>query len=313
MTPVEFFLQQSYVGLTIGAYYALIALGYTMVYGIIELINFAHGDLFAFGFLVSLTLFGVFGLQAPLEPMQAILFLPLIFLITVLSAGSLNLLIDRVAYRPLRNAPRLAPLITAVGVSFMLENIFAIWYTPGQINYPAFLPSVNVLQDWFGLATTLRIRSIDLLPIAVPVPLMIGLTIFVARTKIGKAMRAAAQDRDAARMVGIDVERVIMLTFFIGGALAGAAGMVVGLFLNTGRYLMGFEAGLFAFTAAVLGGIGNIRGALVGGFVIGMIRVYSDTYLAAEWTRSVIFAVLILVLVFFPSGLVGSTTTVEKA
>lgn len=312
MTPLEFFLQQSFVGLTIGAYYALIALGYTMVYGIIELINFAHGDLFAFGFLISLTLFTAFGLPVPLDPSQAIIFVPIIMLATMLLSGLLNVAIDRIAYRPLRYAPRLAPLITAVGVSFMLENIFALWYTPGQINYPTFLASVDILQEWFNLDTAVSIRSIDLLPIVVPVPLMIGLTVFVARTKIGKAMRAAAQDRDAARMMGIDVERVIMLTFFIGGALAGAAGMVVGLFLNTGRYLMGFEAGLFAFTSAVLGGIGNIQGALLGGFLIGMVRVYSDSYLAPEWTRSVIFAVLILVLVFFPSGLLGATSAVEK-
>jgi branched-chain amino acid transport system permease protein len=313
MTPFEFFLQQTFVGLTIGAYTALIALGYTMVYGIIELINFAHGDLFAFGFLISLTMFTAFGLEAPLSASQAIIFTPIIFVATMLLSGLLNVAVDRIAYRPLRNAPRLAPLITAVGMSFALENIFALWYTPAQINYPIFLPPVDIVQEWFGLETAVRIRSIDLLPIVVPVPLMIGLAAFVARTKIGKATRAAAQDRDAARMMGIDVERVIMLTFFIGGALAGAAGMVVGLFLNTGRYLMGFEAGLFAFTSAVLGGIGNIQGAVLGGFVIGMIRVYSDSYLAPEWTRSVIFAVLILVLVFFPSGLLGSTIGVEKA
>jgi branched-chain amino acid transport system permease protein len=312
MTPGEFFLQQTFIGITIGAYYALIALGYTMVYGIIELINFAHGDLFGFGFLISLTLFGLLGLEAPLVPSQALIFVPLILLVTMLLSGLLNVVIDRVAYRPLRRAPRLAPLITAVGVSFMLENIFAIWYTPGQIFYPSFLSSVNVLKDWLHINTSVYIRSIDLLPILVPVPLMVALTVFVARTRVGKAMRAAAQDREAASMVGINVERVIMLTFFIGGSLAGAAGMVVGLFLNTGRYLMGFEAGLFAFTAAVLGGIGNIRGALMGGFVIGMVKAYSDSYLAPEWTRSVIFAVLILVLVFFPSGLLGSTTTVEK-
>jgi branched-chain amino acid transport system permease protein len=313
MTPAEFFLHQTFVGITVGAYFALIALGYTMVYGIIELINFAHGDLFAFGFLMSLALYPVFGLEAPLSTGQALLFLPIIFIITMLLSGLLNVAIDRIAYRPLRNAPRLAPLITAVAASFILENLFFQWYDPGQINYPAYLPvNVYVLQDWFNLDTAIRIRSIDLLPIVVPIPLMIGLTTFVARTRTGKAMRAAAQDRDAARMVGINVERIIMFTFFIGGALAGAAGMIVGLFLNTGRYIMGFEAGLFAFTAAVLGGIGNIRGAVVGGFFLGIAKVWSDSYLAAAWTRSVIFAMLILVLVFFPSGLLGSTTSVEK-
>lgn len=313
MTPFEFFLQQTFVGITIGAYTALIALGYTMVYGIIELINFAHGDLFAFGFLISLTLFTAFNLPVPMSLTQTLIFAPLILLVTMILSGVLNVAIDRIAYRPLRNAPRLAPLITAVAISFALENIFAIWYTPGQINYPTFMASKLVLQDWLGMETSIFIRSIDLLPIIVPIPMMIGLTAFVARTRVGKAMRAAAQDRDAARMMGINVERVIMLTFFIGGALAGAAGMVVGLFLNTGRYLMGFEAGLFAFTSAVLGGIGNLQGAVLGGFVIGMVRVYSDSYLAPEWTRSVIFAVLILVLVFFPSGLLGSTIGVEKA
>jgi branched-chain amino acid transport system permease protein len=283
-----------------------------MVYGIIELINFAHGDLFTLGFIVSLVLFPLFGVAtAPITASQ-IWVLVAVFILTMLAAGALNVVIDRIAYRPLRNAPRLAPLITAVGVSFMLENIFAIWKTPGQIFYPAYLPSSLVLQDWLGLETAVRIRSIDLLPIVVTIPLMVALTVFIGRTKMGKAMRAAAQDRDAARMVGIDVERVIMVTFFIGGALAGAAGMVVGLFLNTGRYLMGFEAGLFAFTAAVFGGIGNIRGAVLGGFVIGMIRAYSDAYLAPEWTRSVIFAMLILVLVFRPSGLLGSTTATAK-
>src|SRR5574341_1241106 len=313
MNPIEFFLQQTFVGLTIGSYLALIALGYTMVYGIIELINFAHGDLFTLGFIVSLTLFPLFGVTAAPISASQIWILVAVFILTMLAAGVLNVGIDRIAYRPLRNAPRLAPLITAVGVSFMLENIFAIWKTPGQIFYPAYLPSALILQDWLGIETSVRIRSIDLLPVIVTIPLMIGLTLFVGRTRLGKAMRAAAQDRDAARMVGIDVERIIMVTFFIGGSLAGAAGMIVGLFLNTSRYLMGFEAGLFAFTAAVLGGIGNIRGAVAGGFVIGMVRAYSDAYLAPEWTRSVVFAMLILVLVFCPSGLLGSTKTVEKA
>jgi len=308
----ELFIQQVLNGLTIGSYLALIALGYTMVYGIIELINFAHGDLFAFGFFISLTIFKFFDVAAPLKGASLFLVLPPIFLVTMFMAGSLNVAIDRIAYKPLRDAPRLAPLITAVGVSFALEALFAIWQGPSQINYPRYFPQTNVLKEWFGLDTFIFFTTKDIFLFAVTIPLMIGLTLFVARTRLGKAMRAAAQDREAAAMVGIDVDRVILTTFFIGGALAGAAGMVWGLYINSGRFLMGFEAGLMAFTAAVLGGIGNIRGAVLGGFIIGMIKAMSDQYIGGEWSRVVIFSVLIMLLVFRPSGILGSTQSIEK-
>jgi branched-chain amino acid transport system permease protein len=312
MTGTEVFLQQLLNGITIGAYLALIALGYTMVYGIIELINFAHGDLFTAGFLISLTLFGFFGADGTLYGFQLIWMFTVILLLTMLIVGLLNVTIDRIAYKPLRKAPRLAPLITAVGMSFALENIYANVFGPSQINYPDFFPRIDILNDVFQFDTPILFTTQDLLLIGVTIPLMIGLRLFIQRTKLGKAMRAAAQNPNAAAIMGIDVERVIMITFFVGGALAGAAGMVFGNFLHTGRYLMGFDAGLLAFTAAVLGGIGNIIGAVLGGFVIGFLKAFSDQYLAAQWTRAIIFTILILVLVFRPQGFLGQGES-EKA
>lgn len=309
---LEFFVQQIVIGLTIGGYLALIALGYTMVYGIIELINFAHGDLFAFGFFISLTIFQVLNPPRPLDAFGLVVILPVIFLITMLLTGGLNVVIDRIAYRPLRNAPRLAPLLTAVGVSFALEASFAIWKGPTQITYPRYFPEINLLRDVLGIDTIILFTTKDIFLFAVTIPLVIGLTLFIDRTRIGKAMRACAQDREAAAMMGINVNRIIATTFFIGGALAGAAGLVWGLYINSGRFLMGFEAGLMAFTSAVLGGIGNIRGAVVGAFIIGMLKSMSDGYIGGQWTRIVIFGILILLLVFRPSGILGSTQSIEK-
>ncbi|HWK53983.1 MAG TPA: branched-chain amino acid ABC transporter permease, partial [Hyphomicrobiales bacterium] len=306
------FIQQAIIGLTIGSYLALIALGYTMVYGIIGLINFAHGDIFAFGFFASLTIFGFFAPSQPFGAVGLLVLLPLVLLLTMLLAGGLNTAIYRIAYRPLRHAPRLAPLITAVGVSFALEALFAVWQGPSQINYPRYFPDVNILSDWLGLDTFIILSTKDLFLFAVTIPLMIGLTVFVERTRLGKAMRACAQDREAAALVGINVDKVITTTFFIGGALAGAAGLVWGLYINSGRFLMGFEAGLLAFTAAVVGGIGNIRGAVLGAFIIGMLKAMSDLYISGEWTRIVIFGALILLLVFKPSGILGASEAPEK-
>jgi branched-chain amino acid transport system permease protein len=311
-TELQIFIQQVIIGLTTGGYLALIALGYTMVYGIIELINFAHGDLFALGFFVSLTLFRAIDAPRPMEGPWLIFVLPLVFLVTMLFTGGVNVAIDRVAYRPLRRAPRLAPLLTAVGMSFVLEALYAIWQGPAQVTYPQYFPRINILSDTLQLDTFILFTTKDIFLFGVTIPLVIGLTLFIDRTRLGKAMRACAQDREAAAMMGINVNRIIAITFFVGGSLAGAAGTVWGLYLNTGRFLMGFEAGLMAFTAAVLGGIGNIRGAVVGALVIGMLKAMSDGYLSSEWTRVVIFATLILLLVFRPSGILGSTQGIEK-
>jgi len=313
MTGTEVLIQQTLNGITIGAYLALIALGYTMVYGIIELINFAHGDLFTAGFFISLVLFGFFGAEGEtLTGFRLIWMFSTILLLTMLLVGLMNVTIDRIAYKPLRKSPRLAPLITAVGMSFALENVYANVFGPSQINYPDFFPRIDILNDLLNMKTPILFTSQDVLLIGVTIPLMVGLRLFIQRTKLGKAMRAAAQNPNAASIMGIDVERVTMTTFFIGGALAGAAGMVFGNFLHTGRYLMGFDAGLLAFTAAVLGGIGNIVGAVLGGFVIGFLKAFSDQYLAAQWTRAIIFTILILVLVFRPQGILGEGEA-EKA
>jgi len=305
VTPLEILTQQTLNGLTIGSYLALIALGYTMVYGIIELINFAHGDVFMWGFLISLTFLQLLGKTDTLAGWELAWVLLLVIPATMLCTGLMNLAIDRVAYKPLRRAPRLAPLITAVGMSFVLENLAANWKGPSQIRYPEVFPAVNILRDVFHQDTLLLFTTKDIFLIGFTAPLMIALVLFVQRTKMGRAMRAVAQDREAAAAMGVDIERVIMTTFFVGGALAGAAGAVVGIYLNSGRYLMGFDAGLKAFTAAVLGGIGNITGAMLGGYLIGFLSAFSDQYLSSEWTRATVFAILILVLVFKPTGLLG--------
>lgn len=313
MTPTEVLIQQGINGLTIGSYLAIIALGYTMVYGIIELINFAHGDVFAAGFFISLTLFRFFGAEKEtLTGFRLIWMFVVIGILTMLACGLVNVTIDRIAYRPLRKAPRLAPLITAVGASFAVENLIANIWGPSQINYPDFFPRIDVLNDWFHLDTFILFTTQDLLLIGVLAPMLIALLLFVQRTKIGKAMRATAQNQDAAAIMGIDVERVIMITFFIGGALAGLGGMIFGNFLHTGRYLMGFDAGMLAFTAAVLGGIGNITGAMFGAMIIGFIKAFAEQYMGAKWTRAIIFTILILILVLRPQGLLG-TSEGEKA
>jgi branched-chain amino acid transport system permease protein len=305
MNWFEVLIQQTINGLTRGSIFALIALGYTMVYGIIELINFAHGDIFMLGLMISLTLLVDLGLARTFHGWEFVTLLPLILVVTMLATGFLNVLVDRIAYRPLRRAPRLAPLISAIGVSFMLENLTLIWKGPYVVSYPDLIPSFDIIRDLFHVDSPIYITSKDLLVIGVTIPLIFGLNLFVTRTYWGKAMRAAAQDRETAAAMGIDVERMIMLTFFIGGALAGAAGMVQGAYYNIGVWWLGYQSGLRAFTAAVLGGIGNMPGAALGGYLIGFLSAWSDQYISARWTNAVVFAILILVLVFRPHGLLG--------
>ena len=296
----SFFLQILAFALANGGIYALIALGYTMVYGIIELLNFAHGDVFAFGTFLSASLIPIFGLAEgqAFGPGTA-LALVVVFVVTMLICGVLNVSIERIAYRPLRNAPRLAPLITAVGMSFFLEGVLFLWKGPSNVHYPDILPSAGV--QIFG--ATLGVKEVVVLVIAVV--LMVALALFVDRTRLGKAMRATAQDRDAALLMGIDIDQTIAATFFIGAVLAGAGGTMFGLYYNTSVFDLGFSAGLFAFTAAVFGGIGNIYGAAIGGMFIGIIRSFWDGYFDSAWTDVVIFAILILTLVFRPTGIMG--------
>jgi branched-chain amino acid transport system permease protein len=291
-------------GIANGSIFALIALGYTMVYGIVELINFAHGDVFTLGGFISLWLLPIFGLSEGGTVTGVGLILPLlaILVISMVACAVVNVTIERVAYRPLRHAPRLTPLITAVGMSFVLEGVMFLWRGPFNLHYPNVLPPASIeLGGVGGPAITLK----DLAVIAIAVILMIALTLFVERTKLGKAMRATAQDRDAAELMGIDINRTIAATFFIGALLAGAGGMIFGLYYNTITFDQGFTAGLVAFTSAVFGGIGNIQGAALGGLVIGMIQSFSDGYFDTAWTQVLIFAILVLVLVFRPTGILG--------
>jgi branched-chain amino acid transport system permease protein len=304
----EVLVQQTINGLTRGAVFALIALGYTMVYGIIELINFAHGDVFMLGLFVSLTIFTLIGMTGTLTGWQLLTVLPLVFLVTMLATGLINVTIDRLAYRPLRRSPRLAPLITAIGVSFVIENLAMLWVGPAPVPYPDVFPSVDIFYEWVGWNTKIFLTTKDVFVVAVTMPLMLVLQYFVTRTGWGRAMRATAQDRETAEAMGISVEKTIILTFFIGGALAGAAGLIQGLYYNIGTYYIGYQAGLRAFTAAVLGGIGNMPGAALGGIVIGFLSAWSDQYISARWTNAIVFSILILVLVFRPQGLLGERT-----
>ncbi|MEA2662332.1 MAG: branched-chain amino acid transport system permease protein [Chloroflexota bacterium] len=299
-----YFIQIVVYGLADGSIYALIALGYTMVYGIVELINFAHGDVFTLGGFLSLWLLPIFGVTEGGSITGAGLILPLlaILVISMVVCAIVNVTIERVAYRPLRHAPRLTPLITAVGMSFVLEGVMFLWRGPFNLHYPNVLPAAGIE---LGGANGPAIAFKDLAVIAIAIVLMVGLTLFVERTKLGKAMRATAQDRDAAQLMGIDINRTIAATFFIGALLAGAGGMIFGLYYNTITFDQGFTAGLVAFTAAVFGGIGNIQGAALGGLVIGIIQSFWDGYFDTAWTQVVIFAILVLVLVFRPTGLLG--------
>ena len=308
----EVLVQQTINGLTRGSVFALIALGYTMVYGIIELINFAHGDVFMLGLFISLAWFTLLGVSGALSGWQLVTLLPLVFALTMLTTALLNVTIDRVAYRPLRRSTRLAPLITAIGVSFMLENLALLWKGPAPIAYPDVFPSVDILREWFGVDSAIFITTKDILVVGATIPLMVGLHYFVTRTRWGKAMRATAQDRETAQAMGIDVERTILITFFVGGALAGAAGLIQGMYYNIGQWWMGYQAGLRAFTAAVLGGIGSMSGAALGGLVIGFLSAWSDQYISARWTNAIVFSILIVVLVFRPRGLLGETSA-DKA
>jgi branched-chain amino acid transport system permease protein len=298
-------LQQVINGLSLGAMYSLLALGFTMVYGIIELINFAHFNVFMVGSFIAMFALQAIGLQGQsriLSGMPLADALALAFVATMLVSGLIGVVIERAALRPLRNVKGTAGMITTIGISYILFNIILLTIGAEAQNYPNPLPP----NAWHLGGAVLRMREVLLW--SVSLVLMAGLHIFVRRTKMGKAMRATAQDTEAARMMGVEVDQVVMLTFFIGSALAGAAGLIFGLYYDYTSFLIGYEAGLRAFTAAVLGGIGNIPGAMIGGLVIGLIESVGGQLLAVRWTDVIIFSILIVVLVFRPSGLLGLST-----
>ena len=349
--------QQTANALSLGAIYALIALGYTMVYGIIELINFAHGDIFMVGAFISMTFLrtgfsegspwhgiggiavlgamalllswglisglGIrravprlialglvflaavgleFGLKetgpvADLVPLTLAL-IPA-FLISMIIIGAANVTIERLAYRPLRKASRLAPLLTAVGVSFILQNIVQIWQGTGDRPVPQLVPLVKF--EILGA----HVNWLNLFILVLALALMGGLQTFVSRTRLGRAMRSTAQDQQAAQLMGVDLNQTISITFLIGGALAGAAGVFQGLYFGFVRFDLGFNAGLKAFTSAVLGGIGNLTGAVIGGFLIGFVEVFAAASGQQRWSQAIVFVVLIVVLIVRPSGILG--------
>ena len=295
-------VQQVANALSIGAIYALIALGYTMVYGIIELINFAHGDVFMIGAFVAVIFTGgILGLHGPVENVPLLVLYMIGALLFVMPiTGLLNLTIERIFYRPFRNASRLAPLITAIGVSFILQNIALVVAGSGDRGAAQIFPlawRVNLL----GASVPL----LNFVILAIALTLMFILQSFVRRTRLGRAMRATALDQQASRLMGVDVNQTIALTFLIGGALAGAAGVVWGFSFGFVRQDLGFNAGLKAFTSAVLGGIGNITGAVIGGFFIGFVENFAASLGLTRWAELSVFAVLTLVLVFRPAGLLG--------
>jgi branched-chain amino acid transport system permease protein len=292
------------IGLITGTLYALIALGYTMVYGIIELINFAHGDLFMLGSFLALQLALWMGVAGPgVTPFEAAVAIALLLVSAPIFCALFNIAIDRAVYKPVRHAPKLAVVVSAIGVSFILMNVGLFWFGPVDLNFPNLVSNTDLLA---GANLGIRFTYKDLMVVAVTVPAMIALTLFVQYTTLGKAMRATAQNPTAARLMGINVDRVIGATFAIGGALAGVASVVYGLYFNTVGYQMGFQNGLYAFTAAVLGGIGNIPGAVLGGIVLGLVRSLGSRYAGEEWSEALVFGILIVILLFRPNGLLGA-------
>jgi branched-chain amino acid transport system permease protein len=303
VSTLDLVVQQAINGLSLGAVYALLALGFTLVYGILELINFAHFNVFMVGSFIGLFVLQAFGLAGQgvvLGGAALVGVLAVAFAVTMAGTGLLGVAIERVALRPLRGVRGPAAMITTIGVSYILYNGVLLGFGAQSRNYPNPLPRMH----WALGGAVLELRQI--LVWLVSVALMAGLYLFTQKTRLGRAMRATAQDAEAARMMGVDVERVVMLAFFLGSALAGAGGLIFGLYYNFTSFLIGFTTGLRAFTAAVLGGIGSVPGAMVGGLLIGLIEAFSSQFIAASWADVIIFSILVLVLVFRPAGLFGT-------
>jgi branched-chain amino acid transport system permease protein len=313
--PARFF-RVTLIGISQGALYALVALGYTLVYGILELINFAHGDVFMIGGMITASIvLQVFNMDE--NPAFGILMAAFLvsLVLSLVGCAGLNATVERFAYKPLRNAPRLAPLITAIGVSFILENVAIVWKGTRPVSLPVseFAQGSGHKLFTVGNCPHCVVYTSDrLFIVLVTVPVLLVLMWLVRYTRQGKAMRAAAQDKDAAAMMGIDVDRTISFTFLVAGALAGVAGTIFAFYASTISYSTGFTLGLFAFTAAVLGGIGNLPGAVLGALLIGLIQAWNEGLPwhtpGPAWTQSIVFSILILILVFRPQGILGEQT-----
>lgn len=294
---MEQFFQQIINGLTIGGIYALVALGYTMVYGVLKLINFAHGDLFTIGAYLGMTLFVSFGLAGSLPVYAAIVLVALMVMGLVALLGGL---LERTAYRPLRKASRLSAVVSAVGASIFFQNAILLLWGGNYYVYPESVRPTTIVS-LFGMGVPL----IRFVLIGASILLMLILYWFIHRTKTGTAIRAAAIDQGAAKLMGINVNRIIALVFLIGPGLGGVAGLMVGLAYGQIDYSMGFSYGLKAFTAAILGGIGNIPGAMIGGLILGLVETLGAAYLTIAWKDAISFFVLILILIIRPTGILG--------
>jgi len=296
------FLQQLVNGLTVGSVYALIALGYTMVYGILELINFAHGEIYMIGAylgIIAVALATSLGLGG-----FPILLLVIAFVFAMAFSASWGVTIERLAYRPLRQAPRLAPLITALGVSIFLQNFVMVTQGTRDKVFRLTQHSIPLTSDRFTLGNA-QVSYVQVMIVGTAVFLMVLLSLFIGKTKLGKAMRATAQDQKMAYLVGIDINRVISVTFLIGSALGAAAGVMVALYYGLVNFFIGYIAGIKAFTAAVLGGIGNVPGAMLGGIVLGLVESFGAGYISSEYKDVFAFAILVIFLIFRPQGLLG--------
>jgi branched-chain amino acid transport system permease protein len=298
---MRFFIQETVNGLTTGALYALIALGYSMVYGVLKLLNFAHGDLYMVGAYIGYFVIQWFGGPTALSVPVPIVLL-VMFVLAAGGVGGLGVAIERFAYRPLRDAPRIAPLITAIGISFFLENsaLLLLGAQPRIYNTPDFISFSSGIQ-----IGSVSIDAVQIMVLLLGIALMVGLRLLVNRTRLGKQMRAVAVDREGAEMLGINVNFTIAATFFIGSALAGIAGVMSGLLFNQVIPTIGFIAGLKAFTASVVGGIGSIPGAVIGGLLIGIAESFITGYISSTYSNLLVFALLIVVMLVRPSGLLG--------
>jgi len=303
-TP-EILIDQFINGLTIGGIYALIALGYTLVYGILFMINFAHGEIFMFG------AFGGFWtitylLNIGFAKRHIIITLILAFLVAMVISSTLGALLERIAYRPLRKAPRLTPLISAIGASIFLQNVMMLIVKARMQVYP------DLVSERYYEIGSFSISNFQIFIISFSIFLMIGLYLFIQKSKTGKAMRAVAEDKDAAMLMGINVDRIILITFVIGSTLAAAAGVMVGMYYTQINHMMGFIPGIKAFTAAVLGGIGNVPGAMLGGYFLGLVEAFGVLFMPAEYKDVIAFSLLVLVLIFRPRGILGEVVS-ERA
>lgn len=287
------FLEQFINGLTVGGIYALIAVGYTMVYGGIGLINFAHGEIYMLGAFVAWTLITVFGLP-----------LYLAFALTILICAALGVLIDIIAYRPLRAAPRLSALITAIGMSLFLQNLARIIWGARTKRFPDEAIPAYLYQTAISLGD-LKLSYLKIAIFLVTITIMLSLYLIVQRTKVGTAMRAISQDKTAASLMGINANRVISFTFALGSGMGGCAGIIVGMYYNAIYPTMGYIAGVKAFAAAVLGGIGNVPGAMLGGLLLGVGETFGAAYISSGYSHGIAYAIMILVIIFRPSGLLG--------